>query len=121
MAVADGKHKFPCPVCMEPRQVRLTKKDKPYVVCDPCGVQLFVRGPGGVEAFSRLVDTMEAENLLSRFEEMEARYRLKCPKCKTRFWAEPRLIQTNLFDGSFKGFRCPQKGCGATVPWEQKQ
>ncbi len=38
MIVANGKRRFPCPVCTDPREVRLTKKDKPYIVCDPCGV-----------------------------------------------------------------------------------
>jgi hypothetical protein len=25
-----------------------------------------------------------------------------------------------VFDGSFQGFRCPQKGCAATVRWHNK-
>src|SRR5271165_5648311 len=33
---------FPCPVCTGPREVLLTKKDKPYLICNPCGVQVFV-------------------------------------------------------------------------------
>jgi predicted RNA-binding Zn-ribbon protein involved in translation (DUF1610 family) len=32
---------FPCPVCAEPRDVRTTKKNKPYLVCDSCGVQTY--------------------------------------------------------------------------------
>ena len=38
MALLNGKRMFPCPVCADPREVKLTKKDKPYVVCDPCGI-----------------------------------------------------------------------------------
>lgn len=56
MAVSSGKSMFPCPVCTEAREVRLTKKDKPYVVCDPCGVQVFVRGPAGIAEFERLLE-----------------------------------------------------------------
>jgi len=41
----NEQHKFPCPVCARPLQVKLTKKEKPYVTCDPCGVQVFIRGP----------------------------------------------------------------------------
>ena len=44
--------------------------------------------------------------------------RWKCPKCGTRFWAEPELIQTSLFDGSLRGFHCPK--CGTAVGWERK-
>ncbi len=31
----------------------MTKKDKPYITCDPCGVQVFVRGP--VEAYGAAI------------------------------------------------------------------
>lgn len=113
---------FPCPVCTEAREVRLTKKDKPYVVCDPCGVQVFVRGPAGIAEFERLLERTGGKNgPLDRLREMEDRYRLTCPECGCRFWAEPKLIKTSTFDGRLKGFRCPGKGCGAIVPWGQEQ
>jgi len=51
----NGKQMFPCPVCTEPREVRETKKSKPYLICDPCGVQVFVRGPAGIGEFNRLL------------------------------------------------------------------
>jgi DNA-directed RNA polymerase subunit RPC12/RpoP len=121
MANQDGKRVFPCPVCMEPREVRQTKKDKPYITCDPCGIQLFIRGPVGIAAFNRLVDHANHEGLWEKLSEMEGRYRLKCPDCGTRFWIEPELIETSIFDGSIKGFRCPKKECEATVKWESEQ
>jgi predicted nucleic-acid-binding Zn-ribbon protein len=52
---------------------------------------------------------------------MELRYRLTCPECGNKFWAERKLIKTSGFDGSFKGFRCPLNNCGALVPWEKKK
>jgi DNA-directed RNA polymerase subunit RPC12/RpoP len=110
---------FPCPVCACARPVRQTKKAKPYVVCDPCGIQLFVRGPDGIAAFNRFIDRADGEDLWARLKEMDRRYRLKCPECGGRFWIEPGQIKTSTFDGSLKGFRCPGKGCGATVPWEK--
>lgn len=114
-------HKFPCPVCSVARPVRLTKKNKPYVTCDPCGIQVFVRGPQGISEFNRLLEQGEQEDLPTRLKEMERRYRLTCPKCGTKFWAERKLVKTSGFDGSFRGFRCPQEGCEATVPWEGKK
>jgi predicted RNA-binding Zn-ribbon protein involved in translation (DUF1610 family) len=113
-------HTFPCPVCTDPREVKLTKKNKPYITCDPCGIQLFIRGPAGIAEFNRLVERGEREDLPTRIKAMERRYRLTCPKCRSKFWAEPKLIKTSGFDGSFKGFRCPQKGCEAIVPWEER-
>jgi transcription elongation factor Elf1 len=50
----SSKQMFPCPVCAGAREVPITKKNKPYITCDPCGVQLFVRGSGGIDAFNRL-------------------------------------------------------------------
>ncbi len=112
--------RFPCPVCLLPREVRTTKKRKPYVICDPCGVQVFIRGPAGIAEFSRLIEQGERDGLSPRISEMESRYRLTCPQCGNKFWAEPTLAKTSSFDGSLKGMRCPQKGCGAIVPWRGK-
>jgi len=112
------KFKFPCPVCAGVRPVRLTKKDKPYITCDPCGIQVFVRGPFGIAEFNRLIQRSEQDGLFTRLEAMELRYRLACPKCGHKFWVERKLIKTSGFDGSFKGLRCPTN-CGALVPWEE--
>jgi transcription elongation factor Elf1 len=121
MVAVNGKPMFPCPVCMQAREVRLTKKNKPYLICDPCGVQIFVRGPAGIEEFRRLLQHSNNKSLLDRQREMERRYRLTCPRCGHEFWAEPSLVKTSVFDGGLKGFRCPQKNCDAVVAWEQTQ
>lgn len=121
MAGSNGKRMFPCPVCADPREVRTTKKGKPYVVCDPCGIQVFVRGPAGISAFNRLADRADGAGLWTRLAEMESRYRLACPKCGHRFWIEPELAKTSVFDGSLRGFTCPQEDCGATVAWEGEE
>lgn len=112
------EHKFPCPICTKALDVRLTKKNKPYVTCDPCGVQMFVRGPEGIDGFKRLIECGARDGAMDRLREVEARYRLRCPKCDHRFWMERDLIKTSAFDGSLKGFRCPK--CGGIVPWESR-
>ena len=53
----NGNKVFPCPVCTELLEVRLTKKRKPYITCDPCGIQMFVRGPAGISGFDRLIES----------------------------------------------------------------
>ena len=73
--------KFPCPVCLGVRDVRLTKKDKPYITCDPCGIQVFVRGPAGIAEFNRLIEQDTRDSLPARIQEMERRYRLTSPEC----------------------------------------
>ncbi len=117
----NGTKRFPCPACMGPREVRITKKGKPYLICDPCGVQVFFRGPGGIQELKQLLERGERDGLLTRLAEMEGRYRLTCPQCGAKFWVEPKLIKTSAFDGSLKGFRCPQNNCSAIVSWERKQ
>lgn len=121
MSELNGKKMFPCPVCTQPCEVRLTKKKKPYITCDPCGIQLFVRGPLGIEALSRLLDRAEVEDLWTRIAEMGRRFYLKCPACGCCFWIEPRLVKTSLFDGSLQGFRCPSKDCREVMPWKAKE
>ena len=120
MTALNGKRMFPCPVCTDPREVKQTKKGKPYLVCDPCGIQVFIRGPAGIAAFDRLAEQGDGQDLWARIKEMERRYRLKCPDCGHRFWIEPELVETSVFDGSLKGFRCPHENCGATVAWEEE-
>src|SRR5260370_16844752 len=94
----NGNRMFPCPVCTEPRDVRETKKSKPYLICDPCGVQVFVRGPAGIGEFNRLLDRTNNEGLLSRLKQMEQRYRLTWPESGCQFSPEPKPIKTTMFD-----------------------
>ena len=89
------------------------------MTCDPCGVQVFIRGPAGIEEFKRLIERGNRDGLFERLEEMERRYRLACPECGSEFWIEARLIKTSTFDGSLKGFRCPK--CKETVPWKNNR
>jgi predicted RNA-binding Zn-ribbon protein involved in translation (DUF1610 family) len=113
----NGKQLFPCPTCTELREVKLTKKNKPYITCDPCGIQLFVRGPAGISSFQRMVDSGKNQGLWATLKSLEPLYYLKCPQCGCRFWIKPNLVKTSMFDGSLQGFRCPEKKCGVTVPW----
>jgi hypothetical protein len=43
-----GNDEFPCFLCGEKRELRQSKKAKPYFICDPCGVQAFIRKDAGV-------------------------------------------------------------------------
>ena len=114
----ESDHRFPCPVCAARLEVRTSKKDKPYVVCDPCGVQMFVRSRSGIEKFVALVERAESGDALDRLAEMEHRYRKKCPKCGKWFWITPELLETSWFDGEATGFKCLEKGCSGVVKLE---
>ncbi|MCI0625310.1 MAG: hypothetical protein L0387_27315 [Acidobacteria bacterium] len=114
-------HYFPCPVCAARLEVRITKKQKPYLVCDPCGVQLFVRSRSGIERFAALVDRAESGNALDRLAEMESRYHKKCPECGKSFWTAPELLETDWLDGEPIGFKCPEEDCDGVVKLENAE
>ncbi|MGI9102739.1 MAG: hypothetical protein ACR2IF_09890 [Terriglobales bacterium] len=107
--------RFPCPVCSASLDVRETKKRKPYVVCEPCGVQMFVRGSSGIQRFESQVARDGSGNAFDRLAEMEQRYRKKCPKCGKTFWVSPELTETHWFDGELTGYKCPDKSCKGVV------
>jgi hypothetical protein len=109
------KQLFPCCVCGQGLEVRQTKKGKPYVICDPCGMQMFVRVTSGIQRFEGLVKDAARKDLWKRLDELQERYKKKCPKCSKRFWVSEELIETSMFDGSFVGYRCPEKGCKGVV------
>jgi hypothetical protein len=48
-----------CFLCGRWADVRLSKKQRPYFVCDPCGVQVFVRGTKGIERLKSIVRDRE--------------------------------------------------------------
>jgi predicted RNA-binding Zn-ribbon protein involved in translation (DUF1610 family) len=110
---------FPCPLCGETRDLRETKKKKPYLVCDSCGVQLFVRNETGIGRVEQLLKDGEKGNVWERMEELKRSYQKKCPKCGKQFWLSPDLISTDWLDDSFEGFRCPDRKCKGIVKWEK--
>jgi len=112
---------FPCPVCLKPLDVRESKRKKPYVICSPCGVQMFIREKAGIEAFANLVEQGLKADVLTRIGQLEQRYKLKCPECGKEFWANPALQERNLLSGSVSGYRCPEKNCEGVVPIGERQ
>lgn len=50
--------KIPCFLCGNSIEVKNTVKGKPYFICDPCGLQAFIRRPKGME---RLREWMEGK------------------------------------------------------------
>lgn len=118
---SDSEHKFPCPLCGMALDIRASKKDKPYVVCDPCGVQMFVRGNSGIAKLKHLVTRAEAGNVFDRLGEMERRYKKACPKCGKTFWVTPELMKTSWFDGELTGYKCPARGCVGVIDVEDEE
>ena len=52
---AEEQEYFPCPVCKRMLKVEYSKNGKPYVICNECGVQLFIRGKEGINRLKNLI------------------------------------------------------------------
>lgn len=116
----SGKRCFPCPLCGEGLDIRESKKRKPYVVCNACGVQLFVRNEAGMRRFEKLISDSAEQDIWKRIAELRSRYEKRCPECRKKFWVTEASIETSWMDGSFSGFRCPEKDCSGIVKPEGK-
>ncbi len=46
---------LPCLLCIAKLEKRTDKNGKPYFVCNPCGIQLFVRRPHGIKLLDKLL------------------------------------------------------------------
>jgi DNA-directed RNA polymerase subunit RPC12/RpoP len=50
--------KIPCFLCSQELRLRRDKHEKPYFICDSCGMQIFVRGRRGIENLAQLIKTL---------------------------------------------------------------
>jgi len=51
---------LPCILCGRKLEKRTSRKNgKPYFVCDPCGIQLFIRRQQGIEKLEQVFKNIE--------------------------------------------------------------
>ena len=50
-----GDKTIPCFLCKRNLEIRFSKKNRPYTVCDYCQTQTFVRGRKGIAQLATLV------------------------------------------------------------------
>lgn len=55
---------LPCWLCGKQLDVRVTKNGKLYFICDPDGLQVFVRRATGMERLKQLIRHMEIRKLV---------------------------------------------------------
>lgn len=68
--------KIPCFLCVQELTQRTDKNRKPYFICDPCGVQIFVRGRQGIKNLSELIATLNERDFAFR-EHMVTLYEIQ--------------------------------------------
>ena len=53
------ERKFSCPLCEDKLDIRFDEKHgKPYVICNSCGVQMFVRREEGIQLMVKKTETL---------------------------------------------------------------
>jgi hypothetical protein len=57
--VRDRLDTFPCFLCGDRLPVKLTIKNKPYFVCDSCGLQAFIRREKGIHRLKTLCESQK--------------------------------------------------------------
>jgi len=53
----------PCFLCGKQLDRRIDKNEKPYFICDPCGVQIFIRRRQGIDNLAELIRTLRGRGL----------------------------------------------------------
>jgi hypothetical protein len=56
-----SKRPVPCFLCGNGLEIKHSKRLKPYLVCDHCGMQIFVRGNGGIKLLANREMAMRCE------------------------------------------------------------
>lgn len=51
--IVRSKLRIPCPACGERLLGRISVKQKPYFVCDECGIQIFARALIGIKRLTK--------------------------------------------------------------------
>lgn len=47
---------IPCFLCGDFQKIKLTKNNKPYFICDTCGIQAFIRKTDGINRLTDLIN-----------------------------------------------------------------
>ncbi|MGA9981102.1 MAG: hypothetical protein WBQ08_20945 [Candidatus Sulfotelmatobacter sp.] len=74
-----------------------------------------------MHTFEQLVSDAEQGNVWKRLDDLQGRYRRKCPECGKEFWIVPDQLKTSWVDGKFAGYRCPERDCAGVVTWNDKE
>jgi DNA-directed RNA polymerase subunit RPC12/RpoP len=54
---------LPCFLCGKELDLRTDKNKKKYAICDPCGMQVFVRRAQGIENLERLIRALKRHSV----------------------------------------------------------
>ena len=86
---------IPCPTCRRELEHKQSRKDKPYFICQHCGVQIFFRLPEGIERLENgLANTLTGDDFVM------------CRRCQVAVRRSREKVVKPMFDEP--GIYCPQ-------------
>jgi hypothetical protein len=56
---------IPCFLCGNGLEVKMSKREKPYLICDWCGVQTFIRGKRGIKSFNEYKAALKGGGIIT--------------------------------------------------------
>ena len=59
LIVDPENEELPCFLCGKTLEIRHTKRNKPYFICQNCGIQAFVRYDAGIKRLDELVQELD--------------------------------------------------------------
>ena len=73
---------IPCFLCGNSLEIKRSKRNKPYFICDPCGVQAFIRREKGIQTLGKMAaqgklpgNSLNVAALLNRLAELREKHR----------------------------------------------
>lgn len=93
---------IPCPTCHRELEHRMSKKQKPYFVCEPCGVQIFFRLQEGIERLeAALPRSITGDDFVL------------CRRCQVAVRKSKDQMSRAMLFGGVSGIHCPR--CGSLL------
>jgi len=87
----------PCLLCGKQLDRRTDKNGKHYLICNPCGMQLFIRRQQGMENLSSLIKTLRGRDLPFR-KHAQMLFQIQAILCEIRGIKEELKSLDDIFD-----------------------
>jgi hypothetical protein len=90
---------LPCLLCTAKLEKRIDKNGKPYFVCNPCGIQFFIRRQHGIDLLEKLIRDCQKNEIPFKQQNSELEpHRLLCPTgCKGTWHRNRRMARFSAY------------------------
>ena len=104
---------LPCFLCGKQLDQRTDKNNKPYFICNPCGMQIFIRRELGIKKLEELIRNLkEGELALKKHAQVFMKCRPFFPRSTASRWKSSDWISKSVSSSSTK------TNCGPASCWK---